>query len=591
MEVYLLKSAACLGILFLFYKFLLEKENMHVFKRYYLLSAVLVSFIIPFITFTTYVEATPKPEFQLLKTGSGKDIPAVATGSNVITIVLWSIYTFGVLIFSLNFLKNLNSLLRKIKKNTHIRDGFITKVLLQEDVAPHTFWNYIFLNKDKFEQNAIPQEVLEHEQAHARQKHSFDILFLELLQIMLWFYPLIYLVKKAVKLNHEFLADRAVLRKGIATADYQETLLLFSSGHLKNRLVNPIDYSIIKKRFTVMRTKTSKQVVWLKSFLLLPLLAVLVVSFSSNKVVAKAEKNSSAEGKKDLQQENLLIAEDLDIHILNSNSVLLNGKKVALDDVPDKLEGINPHLSKENRRLLVVANIWAEDEVPMEVISEVRQFLRTYGIRQIKFHKDSDSRDNDQTLQEQEEATKAMLREYNRLVRFYNSQENPVIKNDDLKRMNYIYSIMTPEQKEKAEERRFKLPPTAGDKTKRKEKQQKQKGEIGFKISPGNLHKDQQTPPVPAPPDPPAPPATDHPLPPIPPVPSNVEAPTPPPAPPSPIEYMQQLAAEEAIFYYEGKKISGKKAVDLLKELKQMSINVTGEDSEQKVVHISGSRE
>ena len=160
-------------------------------------------------------------------------------------------------------------------------------MLLEDLATPHTFFKYLFFNKFKFETKQIPQEILLHEQTHSKQKHSIDVLFIELLQIVFWFNPLIYFIKHAIKLNHEFLADQAVLNHGIETASYQKTLLNFSSNSKQPHLANAINYSFIKKRFTIMRTHTTKRAIWLRSIVLLPLLAILIYGFSEKVVIEK----------------------------------------------------------------------------------------------------------------------------------------------------------------------------------------------------------------------------------------------------------------------------------------------------------------
>ena len=110
--------------------------------------------------------------------------------------------------------------------------------MLKQLINPHTFFNYIFLNKTKFENRALPKEVILHEETHAKQKHSLDILFIELLQIVFWFQPLIWLYKTRIKLNHEFLADQAVIDNGFEPANYQNTLLSYSSNDENYTLAN-----------------------------------------------------------------------------------------------------------------------------------------------------------------------------------------------------------------------------------------------------------------------------------------------------------------------------------------------------------------
>ena len=167
-------------------------------------------------------------------------------------------------------------------------------MLLRELRIPHSFFNYIFLNQTKYNTDAIPKEVILHEETHAKQLHSLDIMAIELLQIVFWFHPLVYILKHHIKLNHEFLADQAVLNNGIAPKIYQHILLQFSSNTPNNQLSSAINYSSIKKRFTVMKTQTSKTKIWLSSLILLPIIAILFYSFSSKKYVEKELEVSSA---------------------------------------------------------------------------------------------------------------------------------------------------------------------------------------------------------------------------------------------------------------------------------------------------------
>ncbi|MEZ4780758.1 MAG: M56 family metallopeptidase [Flavobacteriaceae bacterium] len=265
---------------------------MHQFKRFYLLGVILASIIIPFITFTTYVESQPVIEsLNSAATLSSETAAAsVETSTNYLPIILWSIYGIGVLLFGLKFVFNLSQMILKIKRNPKLKNSTFINVLLQDLVSPHTFFSYIFLNKHKYETHQIPEEVLLHEQTHAKQRHSIDILFIEFLQVIFWFNPLIHFIKNTIKLNHEFLADKAVLNKGIETTNYQNILLAFSTKDKGILLANAINYSSIKKRITVMKTQTSNQKIWLRSLVLLPLLALTLYSFS-NKIEIVEEKN------------------------------------------------------------------------------------------------------------------------------------------------------------------------------------------------------------------------------------------------------------------------------------------------------------
>ena len=325
---YLLKSSICLAVFLLFYQLLLEQERMHTFKRFYLLAALVMAFAIPLITFTEYVKITePLTVTDALGAGQAKDgildsVPgnqgidsntvALATNwSDHWPLLIWIIYFCGMLFFAFRFFRNLWRIVGNIRRHTKYRVKDVIYVLLRREIIPHTFFDYIFLNKQLFESDAIPEEVLIHEAAHARQKHSLDVLFVELFLLIFWFHPLVHLIKNSIKLNHEFLADRAVLNSGIDTPSYQNILLNFASS-MKYRdhqpsMANALDQSThssirltlfgktfhmgrnaggqVKKRFTLMKTKASKKSVYLKSLLVAPLVALLLYGFTETTVV------------------------------------------------------------------------------------------------------------------------------------------------------------------------------------------------------------------------------------------------------------------------------------------------------------------
>ncbi|RLD26325.1 MAG: hypothetical protein DRI70_05775, partial [Bacteroidetes bacterium] len=288
-----------MAIFFAFYKLFLERENMHTIKRYYLVGSLVIAFIIPLITFTEYIEVQVST-VPMVTSGNLTVVSSEITSTiNYLPIILWSLYGLGMLFFTLKFGRNLFRIIQKIRKNPLYKNKNIFHVLLTTPTTPHTFFSYIFLNKQKFESNEIPEEVLLHEQAHAYEKHSLDLLFIELMQIVFWFNPFIYLIKHSIKLNHEFLADRAVLNNGIETYYYQNILLAFSSNAGPPQLANSINYSStrlnglfsknsfgqVKKRFTVMKTQTSKRAIRLRSIFLLPLLAILIYGFSTKEII------------------------------------------------------------------------------------------------------------------------------------------------------------------------------------------------------------------------------------------------------------------------------------------------------------------
>jgi len=463
MALYLLKFSGCLLIFLAFYKLVLEKENMHVFKRFFLLAALVLSISIPLVTFTHYVESS-----QLTFSEVSQDVLIannpieIETTTNYVPYIIWSIYLIGVLIFGFKFIRNLYRLNRKIKHNPKQRYYEFTHVLLKDLIVPHTFFNYIFFNKSKFEANEIPEEVFWHEQTHATQKHSIDVVFIEALQVVLWFNPIIYIIKHAIKLNHEFLADQGVLRKGINTNTYQKIILAFSSNAAQPQLANAINYSLIKKRFTVMKTQTTKRGVWLRSLVLLPLLAIMLYSFSDTKVIEKSSEEISGTN---------LTARSMDIEVFDNGTYKIDGLKATKKTFASVINQLHQDITPEMRNRIINVHVNNGKTVLDEEVWFIYNSVIDYGFHRIVTYNQEIVREkgnkpfaitNTVTQEqsnaifnksEQKKATKEQIAEYNKISKHYNSQpkDKRIYKQRDLERLKYLYSLMSAAQKKDAE--------------------------------------------------------------------------------------------------------------------------------------------
>ncbi len=353
METYILKFSACLFVFWLVYVLFLERQNMHRFKRFYLLGALALALVIPTLTIIEYIE----PVVTTFETAPVyfpteldlNDAPIEAPFFNLETI-LWLIYGLGVLLFSSRFVINLTKMQRRISKNENISKRSFVYVLLEANLIPHSFFRYIFFNKVRYESHHIPKEVMLHEETHAKQLHSLDVIILELLQIAFWFHPLIYILKHHVKLNHEFLADQAVLQQGSDAKTYQTILLQFSSNTQDYQLSSAINYSSIKKRFTVMKTQTSKTRIWLSTLLLLPIIAILFYNFAERVEVEKKATTIIKLEKNDvesyLQKYNTYeLLRTAEPHYIYKSKE----EQKELDDLFSDLGGLYFRMSKENK--------------------------------------------------------------------------------------------------------------------------------------------------------------------------------------------------------------------------------------------------
>ncbi|HAA22057.1 MAG TPA: hypothetical protein DCP28_26060 [Cytophagales bacterium] len=289
LPAYLIGFTLCLTALWAFYHLCLAHEPFHHLKRIYLLSAIVVSAIIPQITFTAYVDTPATPISTQLENPQSlltvESPPHPETTNSILPQIVSLIYLLGLGLFAIRFFHNLGATLQKINKNELHRVGKMRYVLLDERVVPNTFLWFIFLNKEQYRLQTIPQEVLHHEEVHARHLHAIDLIFIELVKVLLWFHPLVHLIRSAIKLNHEFLADQGVLANGSSRRTYQSILLEYATKGRAPSLSNAFNFSLIKRRFKMMTKSANKRVMFLKLGLVLPLLSLLLYSFSHREVV------------------------------------------------------------------------------------------------------------------------------------------------------------------------------------------------------------------------------------------------------------------------------------------------------------------
>ena len=285
MTDFLITSTIPLLVLLTVYHLVLEKEKMHQFNRVYLLFSVVFSLAIPFITIEIIQEiAMPNVQNSTIQINHGSFVLVEET--NYLPIILWSIYGLITLLFSIRFIRNISKIISKINANKRIDYKNAKLVLLKEKMLPHTFLNFIFINEIDYNNQKIENELLSHEFTHVTQKHTFDILFIEILKTIFWFNPIFIFYKKAIQLNHEFLADEKVVTSYDNVPFYQSLLLLKANENQPFYLASNLNYLITKKRLLMMTKTTSKTQALLKKAMLIPIVATLLFLLCT-KVVAQ----------------------------------------------------------------------------------------------------------------------------------------------------------------------------------------------------------------------------------------------------------------------------------------------------------------
>ncbi len=287
MVIFIIKSAVCLVAFFAFYKLLLEQEKMFVFNRFYLLGSLILSMIIPLITIEFQGEVISTAAFTETIVLMTEEVANKPSYYDLFLRFLPIIYSSISILFITRLAYNISKVLQQANHFTSKKWKDAKLVFITEKLLPHAFMNYIFINKIDFENGEIEEELLVHELQHVQQKHSYDIIFIEIIKAILWFNPLVFLFEKAIKLNHEFLADEGVIEKVKNIKRYQY-LLLEKANYSVNHsyLASSINYLLTKKRLKMMTKKTSKIVALAKRGLAM-CLAVLLCFTLSNKVIAQ----------------------------------------------------------------------------------------------------------------------------------------------------------------------------------------------------------------------------------------------------------------------------------------------------------------
>lgn len=290
---YLLKSGILLLVFYAVYKLVLENEKMFRFNRAYLLGSLVFSLVVPLQLFS--IQSVVFDKISIVQLNSiviqtSKTVSDSVNYDEILWFGVLLVYAIIVLILAARFFWNLYFFYSTSKNNKSQIVDNQKIVLVKKAILPHSFWNTIFINKDDFENGKIPNELIAHEKAHLVQKHSLDILFVEVLQIFFWFNPLIVFFEKAIKLNHEFLADEAVNKQFDEVRNYQTLLLDFASQKTTVALASNINYLITKKRLLMMTKEESAVKAMFKVLAVFAVSIVLLFAFSTETVAQQVTK-------------------------------------------------------------------------------------------------------------------------------------------------------------------------------------------------------------------------------------------------------------------------------------------------------------
>ncbi|AWA30721.1 peptidase M56 [Flavobacterium magnum] len=279
---YLIKSGSLLLLFSAVYHLLLRKETFFRSNRFFLISGMLISIVLPLITFTKIIWTAPQSVPARTATEAVAVIVPQLIQKEQPVIDWWVVvslfYLAGTLFFIGQFILDYY-LVRKVLSGRPIRrEGKFRIIETTEDLSPFSYFNYIVYNPLQYSETEL-ENILEHEKTHCREYHSADVLFTRLCCIAFWFNPIIWLYKSQITQNLEFIADAEANRRISDRKNYQITLLKVTARENCLAFTNPFYQSLIKKRIVMLNKKQSRKVnLWKYSFVL-PVLVMFMLQF------------------------------------------------------------------------------------------------------------------------------------------------------------------------------------------------------------------------------------------------------------------------------------------------------------------------
>jgi beta-lactamase regulating signal transducer with metallopeptidase domain len=292
--LYFIKANGLIILFYLMYVLFLRKETFFVANRLYLISGLILSLSLPLITFTKtiWIEPTPVPEFyqEITPINSNSiEVPVQETPIDW-SLILTTAYVMICVLILVKIGIEIASFYNRIRKHNQQKEADFTLIHSNTTENPFSFFHYIVINPNLFSEAEL-QHILTHESIHVKQKHSIDVLLGKLFCAVFWVNPIIWLYRKAMLQNLEFIADSETFQQIENKYEYQITLLKVVTHQHDLSITNQFYQSLIKKRIVMLHTNQShKRNAW-KYATILPLLVGFMLLFQIETIAQVKEKS------------------------------------------------------------------------------------------------------------------------------------------------------------------------------------------------------------------------------------------------------------------------------------------------------------
>ncbi len=330
---FLIKASAGIALFYLVYRLFLQKETFHSANRWFLLAALFTSVAVPLfpVHYTISMETgNQTTAFQALSE-TFKNARLIDTAPEAAEIpftverTLLLIYFTGAVLFLLRLLTQTFVLAKLVLKNKIQSIEGIRIVENKKYGLPFSFFNVVFINPKFHNQENLP-EILAHEKVHIREYHWFDLLITELLTVIFWFNPFIWLFEQSIKQNHEYLADRRVLSMGHGKGRYQALLVNQLMGMQIIGVTNNLNFALSTKRLKMMTKKKTPKIKGLKFLWALPAVAIILFACAEPNYKNESDpENSVTQLKKGEKEVSGIVVQDETGEPLPGVSIVIKG--------------------------------------------------------------------------------------------------------------------------------------------------------------------------------------------------------------------------------------------------------------------------
>ena len=283
---YLLKVSICSGIFFLYYLIALKNRQFHQWNRFYLMVSTVASLVIPLIAFTvthkeTPGEVNPIQLLQVVESGNSylEEVVAGKKGNDVNFDWMLMAYLAVSIVLFIGLIQSVVKIARLIRSHKSQAIDGIRFFNTTEKGTPFSFLNSIFWNKEIDIQSPTGQQIFEHEVVHVKEKHTLDKLFMQFVIIIFWCNPFFWLIRKELKMIHEFIADQKAV-DGHGAEALAKMILQVAYPSQFNSISNPFFQTSIKRRLVMLTKIQNPRLNYFTRMLALPVMAVTVLAFT-----------------------------------------------------------------------------------------------------------------------------------------------------------------------------------------------------------------------------------------------------------------------------------------------------------------------